>query len=778
MRGSYVRDGLLLAVAFVLLLVGLATPAFFRAVSPEALKSLGEDSPGLYEEADKLVGNSKVGAYEMLKRLDIPKSDELDKRMDNILSNGEIDQTIGSLAGTASAFDIANFETYFKGLDPFNQAKGRNTAFFVFNHAYRQGHFDKELESKGTENVTQILKSVPRDDRPGAFIVDLLNDPLVLNNSGVKIIEIQHTRIHKYKEGGKSVEEKVRDFPSFVGRRIALSVAKLPITGDGQKDLDTITAACRSKARQQLEREGLEIERFVLSKIQKNSDDNQTEITLTPQNATVSSTLTGSALREVASNFQELTVGSIDKDAYRVVVIGGILGPEGKVELHGRWMPFPMLKPTMLGTAMFVQMSKLDGGDDPGRELGTLSTKMLQGDLYSKERLRVAYWSLYQLASRLNWGQMAEVLGSCSNLQAIDDLATLVRLAHGRTSELASKLKQLKSDSSESAQSERISLERLLKEARNDSEIDVATVYAASLLCDDPSAVLHYIRSYPASGEEKEARALADLRFAIAQGKESLNYLLELGLPVYEPGVAMSTLSGLFPVVGGDGLVRLSHSYRKTAFFLKGLAFATSFMLVTMALAGILPEANYRHGLKARKSLRFCRNLTCGAFGSLLVFLCLEPALLQPSFEAHSRAGFNFSLANLIPMGSSQDMTEDNLTLVTALVAGGFLLMQIIIYVFCLMRISEVRKQSGEPGLKLELLDNEDNLFDLGLYVGLGGTVLSLVLLLILDVKQDALIGAYASTLFGIIFVAILKIFHVRPYRNQLLVARAKESKI
>ena len=119
----------------------------------------------------------------------------------------------------------------------------------------------------------------------------------------------------------------------------------------------------------------------------------------------------------------------------------------------------------------------------------------------------------------------------------------------------------------------------------------------------------------------------------------------------------------------------------------------------------------------------------------------------------------------------------DNLTLVTGLVAGGFLLLQIIIYVFCLMRISEVRKQAGEVGLKLDILDNEDNLFDLGLYVGLGGTVLSLVLLLILDVKQDALIGAYASTLFGIIFVAILKIFHVRPYRNELLVARSRESK-
>ena len=104
-------------------------------------------------------------------------------------------------------------------------------------------------------------------------------------------------------------------------------------------------------------------------------------------------------------------------------------------------------------------------------------------------------------------------------------------------------------------------------------------------------------------------------------------------------------------------------------------------------------------------------------------------------------------------------------------------MLQIIIYVFCLMRISELRKQTGEASLKLHLLDNEENLFDLGLYVGLGGTVMSLVLLLILDVKQDALIGAYASTLFGIIFVAVLKIFHVRPYRNELLFARARESK-
>ena len=93
-------------------------------------------------------------------------------------------------------------------------------------------------------------------------------------------------------------------------------------------------------------------------------------------------------------------------------------------------------------------------------------------------------------------------------------------------------------------------------------------------------------------------------------------------------------------------------------------------------------------------------------------------------------------------------------------------------------RISQVKNEEGlKPSLKLSLLDNEENLFDLGLYVGLGGTVLSLILLLVLDVKQDALIGDYTSTLLGILFVAALKIFVVRPYRNHLLMRQDDEKR-
>ena len=90
----------------------------------------------------------------------------------------------------------------------------------------------------------------------------------------------------------------------------------------------------------------------------------------------------------------------------------------------------------------------------------------------------------------------------------------------------------------------------------------------------------------------------------------------------------------------------------------------------------------------------------------------------------------------------------------------------------CLIKLKEIQKQSLDSQLKLRLLDNEDNMFDAGLYVGLAGTVLSLVCLA-LGIIKPGLMAAYASTLFGIIFVSVLKILHVRPDRRQLILEEA-----
>ena len=153
----------------------------------------------------------------------------------------------------------------------------------------------------------------------------------------------------------------------------------------------------------------------------------------------------------------------------------------------------------------------------------------------------------------------------------------------------------------------------------------------------------------------------------------------------------------------------------------------------------------------------------------------LEPTLLQTPRGQVSVAGFDFALANLLAYANEESMADQNLTVVTAIIAGVFLLIQVAIFMICLSRVSQVKNEELKASLKLNLLDNEENLFDLDFTLDLGGTVLSLILLLVLDVKQDALIGAYTSTLFGILFVAALKIFVVRPYRNHLLVKQAEE---
>jgi hypothetical protein len=97
-----------------------------------------------------------------------------------------------------------------------------------------------------------------------------------------------------------------------------------------------------------------------------------------------------------------------------------------------------------------------------------------------------------------------------------------------------------------------------------------------------------------------------------------------------------------------------------------------------------------------------------------------------------------------------------------------FLAIQVTIYFLCRRKLAEIQRDNAPSKLKLKLLENEEHLFDAGLYVGFVGTVLSLVCVSI-GIIKPSLMAAYSSTSFGIIFVSILKIFHLRPYRKQLI---------
>ena len=104
-------------------------------------------------------------------------------------------------------------------------------------------------------------------------------------------------------------------------------------------------------------------------------------------------------------------------------------------------------------------------------------------------------------------------------------------------------------------------------------------------------------------------------------------------------------------------------------------------------------------------------------------------------------------------------------TLITVLIFGAI---QMAVYVICVRKINEIGRLREPASVRLRLLENEENLFDSGLYVGIGGTAAALVMQ-VLQLVEANLLAAYSSNLMGIICVALVKIGHVRTARRRLI---------
>ena len=57
---------------------------------------------------------------------------------------------------------------------------------------------------------------------------------------------------------------------------------------------------------------------------------------------------------DLAQRLTLMRVGRTDTGDYSVI-IGGVMNEEGKLESHGRWLPYPILVPMMVGTAMAME---------------------------------------------------------------------------------------------------------------------------------------------------------------------------------------------------------------------------------------------------------------------------------------------------------------------------------------------------------------------------------------------------------------------------------------
>lgn len=372
-----------------------------------------------------------------------------------------------------------------------------------------------------------------------------------------------------------------------------------------------------------------------------------------------------------------------------------------------------------------------------GRELQSISMRAGGGNPAAIRELESLYLGMLSLANRLNFQQLADLIGTVHSLDALPRLGTVARV-------------------------------------RPEWE---GTVYTAVLLSGDATEVLDYL-------DHHGATAIDGLRYALAHGVGALEELVRRDKPLFSPPPFLARVGyGWEDLMQNEWPARLVWHHAGAAFLLKLGAFFLAGIFFLFALlrlatwpalryAAKLADAEHRPvdlGSVRGSWLAVLRNTMGGLVFAVIAWVAVEPSILSSLQAARAELRLDPIADNpIISTFTTDPMITENLDLVTLLVLLIFFVIQLFVYVLCLIKLAEIRRVEASATLKLELLNNEENLFDTGLYVGLGGTVLSLITVT-LGLVQASLMAAYASTFFGIIFVAILKILHVRPFRKQLI---------
>ncbi len=302
-------------------------------------------------------------------------------------------------------------------------------------------------------------------------------------------------------------------------------------------------------------------------------------------------------------------------------------------------------------------------------------------------------------------------------------------------------------------------LDLLALQARN-AGAKTALLLSAAELSQNPGAVAAYLNTFSQSG-------LDDLGTSLRYGSGGLRELLRRNQRIHA-----STLRGEIASFAPLGfffrsLTDCALRERWIALTVKWLFYLSGGFLLAAALHAVRATPVIEEPLRVR-GFHVFRELLF-ALGFLLVVLLLsEPFLAQDSQKAE------FPLRLRLPgVGSAAAVARPDAkpklmnapSLLTLLL---FFVLQGLIYTACLVKLAEIRRQRIAPRIQLKLLENEDHLFDAGLYLGFCGTIVSLILVS-LGIIQPSLMAAYSSTSFGIIVVSIFKIFHLRPARRQLL---------
>ena len=332
-------------------------------------------------------------------------------------------------------------------------------------------------------------------------------------------------------------------------------------------------------------------------------------------------------------------------------------------------------------------------------------TALRQKELGEMENFLV---NLLSLGKRLDWSQLAELVRRSDSTKTVGEYAHLARVAPDQ----------------------------------------LPLIYAAALFSDSADQVAAYLIEFGKSG-------LEDVKLALGFGQGSVRQLLRQKVPVNRSSTATF-----------NAAAELALTHPQFALGLKYLGYFLGVWLVLRGLDRLLVAPGGFDGLPPMAG-----HMKAGVLSvvfALLLVVVSEPFLLKaaPPSEFQFRLPVLVSVANSPISPETEPVTTmDSSTLLSI---GLFAALQVAMYFACLMKIREVARQPVSPLVKLRLMENEENLFDGGLYVGIGGTATALVLQ-VLGVIEPNLLAAYSSNLFGIVCVAMVKIVHVRPYKQRLI---------
>lgn len=380
------------------------------------------------------------------------------------------------------------------------------------------------------------------------------------------------------------------------------------------------------------------------------------------------------------------------------------------------------LEATINLTAMLIQSDALD--PKAVRELRTLAEEANRSGEVAG--LEMVYLDLLALGRRCNWGQLT---GLTRNVQSLE---TLAKIRH---------LMQINPEST-------------------------SVLSSAIYMSGRPDEIVEHVFQF---GPE----SIDALAFALYHGSGSLDLLLRQHLPVdgdlsLPPSVKEEDLTQ----VAIDPLVRLA---------LHQPVFAVAAKIAAYLLGGLLFFIVAERGTALhRLELSPMFTNAARAVGALVV--CLLLVIINEPYLALGSEPSGFQLRVVVPIlgATSPEIMPDSsnafpVDVATMVSITFFFMLQALVYLICLLKLREIAARQAPPLLKLRLAENEENLFDSGLYVGIAGTSAALVLQVI-GVIEANLLAAYSSNLFGILCVAFVKIRHVRPFKHKLILELSEMS--